>query len=77
MRKRKMDSDPAMSDNLPVGVNDVPKQLYVNSDINTRKLEDVKLKMVLNKFKHKEFDTFYHSKEGKKYLLGISYYDKS
>ena len=65
-----------MSDNLPVSIEAIPKQLYVNSDINTRKLTDIKLQMILNKFKHKEYNTFLESKEGKNYYLGISYYDK-
>ena len=76
MRQKQLISDPKKSDNLPVSIEEVPRQLYVNSEINMRKLDDIKFRMILNKFQHKNFDAFLESQEGKNYYLGISFYDK-
>ena len=52
------------SDDLPVALQTVPKQLYVNSDQRLRRTEDVQRELILNRIKHKEFNPFLTSKKG-------------
>ena len=41
------------SDDLPVAVQTVPKQLYVNSEAKLRRTEDLQKELILNRIKHK------------------------
>ena len=52
------------SDDLPVALQTVPKQLYVNSESALRRTEDVQRELILNRIKHKEFNPFLTSKKG-------------
>ena len=52
------------SDDLPVGVQTVPKQLYVNSEQLLRKTEDVQRELILSRIKHESFNPFLTSKKG-------------
>ena len=59
------------SDDLPVALQTVPKQLYVNSDQRLRRTEDVQRELILNRIKHKEFNPFLTSKKGQLYYKGV------
>lgn len=57
---------------LPVGIQQVPKDLYLTSDLSKRDLETMQLRILLNKYNHLHFDVFLSSKEGQTYYRGIT-----
>lgn len=59
------------SDGLPCGIQEVPKQLYVNSDLALRKTEDIQKELLRETLYRSEFNKFINSKEGKNYYLGV------
>ena len=59
------------SDELPVALQAIPKHIYVNSQASLRQTADVKLELILNRIKHKDFNPFLSSKRGKLYYKGV------
>ena len=67
--KKRQDS--IKSDNLPCGVQDVPKSLYVNSDLRMRRTSDIQRELMREEVFRSEFNKFLNSKEGKHYYHGV------
>ena len=56
---------------MPCGIEDVPKQLYVNSDMRLRRTSDIQRELMREQIFRSEFNMFLNSREGQNYYAGV------
>lgn len=67
--KKRLDTMP--TDGLPCSVLEVPRYLYVNSDLQKRRTSEILRKYMREQIFRGEYDDFMNSREGRHYFLGL------
>lgn len=67
--KKRLDSMP--TDGLPCNVLEVPRYLYVNSDLQKRRTSQILHKYMREQVFRGEYDDFMNSREGRHFFLGL------